>query len=139
LAGLFDHLKWNPNLGWWSGSTEFSPGRRIDIHVEADNSPSMLRDRVKQADQAWVMLRTTESSIRQAIAEQLVESHNQFCDPEDEVSSDQFADRVRLLSVRFMSSGALELVYMEEGLLGGHWIIVPIGPDGEIGEVSEAG
>ena len=32
-----------------------------------------------------------------------------------------------------------ELVYADGMLFGGHWIIVPVGADGTVGEASEAG
>ncbi len=69
----------------------------------------------------------------------MVEAHNDNCDPEDEVTPKQFADRLRLLSVLFEPAGAIELSYHDGLLFGGHWIVVPVGEDGTVGEASEAG
>jgi hypothetical protein len=46
---------------------------------------------------------------------------------------------LRLLSALFQVSGEMELVYADGMLFGGHWIVVPIAPDGSVGEALEAG
>ena len=71
---------------------------------------------------------------RAAVAGQLTEAHDDFCDPADEVMPERFAGRLRLLSARFEAAGAVELVYADGMLLGGHWIVVPVAPDGSVGE-----
>jgi hypothetical protein len=43
------------------------------------------------------------------------------------------------LSAKFEASGAVELVFADGMRFGGHWIIVPIGVDGAVGEAFEAG
>jgi hypothetical protein len=135
----FGALAWNPQLDWWSGATEFAPGHRIDLHLEAANDPAAMRAAVARAEPTWVRLRATEPSVRVAVADQLTEAHNEFCDPADELTPEQFAARLRLLSAKFEASGAVELVYSDGMLLGGHWIVVPVGPDGKVGEAVEAG
>ncbi len=77
--------------------------------------------------------------MRMAVAGQLTEAHNAFCDPADAVTPEQFAARLRLLSARFQPSGMVELVYSDGMLFGGHWIVAPIAPDKSVGEVIEAG
>ncbi len=77
--------------------------------------------------------------MRAAVAAQLTAAHNEYCDPADEVTEEQFAARLRLLSAKFEDTGEWERVYADGMLLGGHWIIVPIGADGAVGEAYEAG
>jgi hypothetical protein len=139
MGEAFGSLAWNPKLDWWSGATEVTPGHRIDLHVEAANDPAAMRAAVKRAEPAWEQLRVSESAVRATVAGQMTEAHNEFCAPEDEVTEEQFASRLRLLSARFDSSGNVELVYADGMLLGGHWIIVPVGVDGVVGEAFEAG
>ena len=69
----------------------------------------------------------------------MVNAHNEYCNPEDEVTPEQFANRLRLLSALFESAGTVELCYHDGMLFGGHWIIVPIRADGSVGEASTAG
>ncbi len=139
MVDAFGSLAWNPNLSWWSGAAEIAPGQRIDLHVEAANDPAALRAAVARAKPAWVRLQATEPAVRAAVAGQMTAAHNDSCDPADEVTPEQFADRLRLLSASFEASGAVELVYADGILFGGHWIVVPVGPDGSVGEASEAG
>lgn len=129
----------NPELGWWSGRGEVAPGQEIDVHLEAADEPAELQAAVERAKMAWDCPTARQSLVRAAVADQLVRAHNDFCNPEDEVTADQFADRLRLLSARFMASGVIELVYVGEQLLGEHWIVVRIGKDGSVGEAFEAG
>ena len=69
----------------------------------------------------------------------MTDAHNAHCDPEDEVTPEQFAHRLRLLSAKFQASAAVELVYTDGMLFGGHWINVAVGADGSVGEASELG
>jgi hypothetical protein len=126
-------------LDWWSGAAEFAPDHHIDLHVEAANDSAAVRTAVARAEQARQRLRAAESLVRGAVAGQLTGAHNAFCDPADEVTPEQFAARLRLLSARFQASGAIELVYSDGMLLGGHWIVVPVGADGSVGKAAEAG
>lgn len=135
----FGSLAWDDRLDWWTGATEFAPGHRIDLHVEAPNDPSALRAAAERAEPAWVRLRGDDAAVRAAVAGQMTAAHNEFCAPDDEVTVGQFADRLRLLSAKFEVAGTVELVYADGMLLGGHWIIVPVGVDGAVGEAFEAG
>jgi hypothetical protein len=139
MVDAFGSLSWNAELGWWSGRADIRPGHAIDIHVQAANDPGRLRSAVGLAEPGWVRLRASEPSVRAAIADQMVEAHNGYCDPEDEVTAEQFAGRLRLLSALFEPGGAVELCYHDGMLFGGHWIIVPIDTDGCVGEATEAG
>jgi hypothetical protein len=139
MGDTFGALAWNPRLDWWSCAAEFAPGHCIDLHVEAANDPAAMRAAVARAEPVWERLRAAEPSVRAAVAGQLTDAHNEFCDPADEVTREQFAARLRLLSARFQASGSLELVYSDGMLLGGHWIVVPVGADGSVGEAVEAG
>ena len=127
------------DLGWWTGVAELAPGHSIDIHVEADNDAALLASAVARAEPAWERLRGTEPSVRAAVAEQMTGTHNDLCDPADEVTPEQFAERLQLLSAKFEASGETELVYFDGMLFGGHHLIVPVAPDGTVGEASEAG
>ena len=139
MAEAFVSLTWNADLDWWSGAADIAPGHRIDLHVEAANDPATVWAAVAQAGPVWERLRGVESAVRAAVAGQMTAAHNEFCAPEDEVTEGQFADRMRLLSVKFEASGGVELVYADGMLLGGHWLIVPVAPDGSVGEAVEAG
>ena len=139
MGDAFRSLAWNPDLEWWTGAKELAAGHPIDVHVEAPNDPAALQVAVARAEPAWARLREREASYRAAVARQMTSAHNGYCDPDDEVTPEQFADRLRLLSAKFEASGAVELVYADGMLFGGHWIVVPIGPEGSVGEASEAG
>jgi hypothetical protein len=139
MGGALGSLAWDADLGWWSGAAEVASGHRIDVYVDAANDWTQMRAAVARAGPAWEWLRAAEPSVRASVAAQLTDAHNGFCDPEDEVTPEQFAERLRLLSARFEASGATELVYADGMLLGGHWIVVRIAPDGSVGEVVEAG
>ena len=139
MGDAFGSLAWNADLDWWSGAADVAPGHRIDLHVEAANDPAALRAAVTRAGLAWERLWVAEPSVRAAVAGQMTDAHNGYCDPADEVTPEQFAERLRLLSARFEASGAVELVYADGMLFGGHWIVVPVSPDGSVGEASEAG
>ena len=65
-------------------------------------------------------------------------------DPEDvdvfgKEATEQFADRIRLLSPFFELTGARELCYHDGILFGGHRLIVSIDAVGNVGEAVEAG
>jgi hypothetical protein len=139
MGDAFGSLTWNADLGWWSGVAEVAPGHRINLHVEAPDDPAALQAVVARAQPAWERMRVSEPSVRAAVAGQMIDAHNGNCDPEDEVTPEQFADRLRLLSAKFEASGAVELVYADGMLFGGHWIIVPVGANGVVGEASEVG
>jgi hypothetical protein len=139
VSDPFGSLAWNTDLGWWSGRAEIRPGHPIDVHVQAAHVPAALRRAVERACPVWEQLLAAESSVREAVAGQMVEAHNDYCNPEDEVTAEQFAGRLRLLSVLFDMAGTVELCYDDDMLFGGHWILVPIGADGSVGEVAEAG
>ena len=139
MDDAFSNLVWNADLAWWSGSAEVAPGHRIDLHVQAANDPAALRVAVERACPAWERLKVAESDVRAKVASQMTDAHNEYCNPEDEVTKEQFAERLRLLSVVFETAGSLELCYHDGMLFGGHWLIVPIAEDGSLGEVSEAG
>jgi hypothetical protein len=139
MGDAFGLLSWNADLGWWSGRAEITPGHAIDVHLQAANDPALLQSAVRLAAPVWTRLRASEPSVRAAIAGQMVEAHNGYCDPEDEVTPEQFAGRLRLLSALFEPDGAVELCYDDGLLFGGHWIIVPIDPEGRVGEATEAG
>ena len=135
----FGSLAWNADLEWWSGAVEIAPGQRIDIHVQAANNSAELYAEIVRAGPSWDRLRSHEAAVRTTVAGQMTEAHNDYCDPEDEVTEHQFAERLRLNSALFESAGTVELIYADGGLFGGHWIIVPIAADGTVGEASEAG
>ena len=139
MDAAFDSLEWNSDLNWWSGAADFTPGHHIDLHVQAANDPAELRAAIERADPKWERLRSDEQSIRAAVADQMTDAHNDYCNPEDEVTKDQFAGRLRLKSVLFEADGSVELTYPDDGLFGGHWIVVPIGADGVVGEATEVG
>jgi hypothetical protein len=139
VGEAFRMLAWNSDLAWWSGAAEVAPGHCIDLHVQVANDLAALRAAVELAGPAWERLRATEPDVRAAIAGQMVEAHNGYCAPEDEVTPEQFAERLRLLSLVFDSAGTMELCYHDGMLFGGHWIIVPVAADGSIGVASEAG
>src|SRR5262249_46360330 len=98
-----------------------------------------LRAAVARSEPGWERLRAAEPSVRAAVAAQMTEAHNRYCDPEDEITPEQFAERLRLLSALFEASGSVKLVYADGMLFGGHWIVVPISADGRVGPASEAG
>jgi hypothetical protein len=139
MNDVFASLEWNPDLNWWSGYAEIVPGHGIDLHVQAAHDPAALRVAVEWATTAWRRLQSDEPSVRRAVAAQMIEAHNDHCNPEDEVTSEQFAARLRLKSVLFEVSRSIELCYDDGMLFGGHWVLVPIGEDGTVGEVWEAG
>ena len=139
MGGAFNSLAWNADLDWWSSEAEFGPGHRIDLHVQAANEPSELRVAVARAAAAWQRLRVAEPAVREAVAGQMTEAHNDYCAPEDEVTEEQFAHRLRLKSALFEAAGSVELIYADGGQFGGHWIVVPVAADGTVGEASEAG
>ena len=139
MGGAFGSLAWNADLDWWSGVAEIAAGHCIDLHVQAANNPAELRVAVTRAAPAWERLWAAESDVRAAVAGQMTEAHNDYCDPEDEVTEEQFRGRLRLKSALFETAGAVELTYADGGLFGGHWIIVPFAADGTVGEASEAG
>ena len=139
MDDAFSSLAWNADLEWWSGAAEVAPGHRIDLHVQAANDPVALRVAVGRASPAWERLKAAEPGVRAEVAGQMTEAHNGYCDPEDEVTEEQFAERLCLLSVVFEAAGGLELCYHDGMLFGGHWLIVPVGEDGSVGEASEAG
>jgi hypothetical protein len=139
VGEAFGALAWDDRLEWWKGAAEFAPGRRIDLHVEARNEPAALEVAVARARPVWDRLRASEPTLRAAVASQLTAAHNEFCAPEDEVTEEQFAERMRLLSVKFVAAGGVELVFADRTLLGGHWIVVPVGADGSVGEAITAG
>jgi len=139
MGEAFSALAWDDRLEWWKGTAEFAPGRQIDLHVEASNDPAALRVAVTRAGPEWERLRASEQEVRAAVAGQLTAAHNEFCSPEDEVTETQFAERMRLLSVKFEAAGGVELVFADRALLGGHWIVVPVGADGVVGEAITGG
>jgi hypothetical protein len=139
MGDPFGSLEWDADLGWWSGTAEIAPRHRIDLHVQAPDDPEELRAAVARAAPAWERLRAGEPEVRGAVAGQMVDAHNDYCDPEDEVTAEQFAARLRLESALFEAAGTVELCYDDGMLFGGHRIIVPIGADGGVGEASEAG
>jgi hypothetical protein len=139
MGDAFGSLAWIADLGWWSGVGEVTPGHRIDLHAEAPNDLAQMRAVIARAGPAWERLRAAEPSVRASVAGQLTDAHNAYCDPQDEVAPEQFAARLRLLSALFQASGAMELVYADGMLFGGHWIVVPIAPDGSVGEAVETG
>jgi hypothetical protein len=139
MSDEFDALAWNDPLSWWSGTAEVTPGHDIDLHVQAANDASALRAAVAWAKPAWERLRAAEPSVRVALAGQLTDAHNEYCDPEDEVTPEEFAARPRLLSALFESAGTVELCYHDGMLFGGHWLLVPVAADGSIGKAVEAG
>lgn len=139
MGEAFGALAWDDHLGWWKGAAEFAPGRRIGVHVEANNDPAALQAAVARAGPLWDRLRALELSVRAAVVSQLTAAHNEFCAPEDEVTEAQFAERMRPLSVKFEVAGGVEVVFADRTLLGGHWIVVPVGPDGTVGEAITAG
>jgi hypothetical protein len=132
-------LEWNADLGWWSGSGDLAPGHQVDLHVQAPNENAELRSAVERAGPAWERFRASEPLVRAAVADQMVEAHNDYCEPEDEVTSEQFAAQFRLLSVLFEPTGGIELCYHDGLLFGGHRIIVPLSEDGQVGQACEAG
>lgn len=139
MGEAFEALAWDDRLEWWKGPAEFAPGRRIELHVEASNDPTALEAAVARARPVWDRLQAAEPAVRAAVASQLTAAHNAYCAPEDEVTELQFAERMRLLSVKFEAAGGVELVFADRTLLGGHWIVVPVSPDGSVGEAVEAG
>jgi hypothetical protein len=139
VVEAFGSLAWDERLDWWKGNAEFAPGHRIDLHIDAPNDSAALQAAVMRAGPQWERLLATEPAVRAAVAGQLTAAHNEFCDPEEEVTEEQFAGRLRLLSAKFEAAGGMELVYADGMLLGGHWIIVPVGADSSVGEAFEAG
>src|SRR5690606_16561809 len=99
MGEVFGPLAWNPDLAWWSGSAEVAPGHRVDLFIQAGNEPDALRAAVERAVPGWDRLRAVEPAVRVAVSEQMTDAHNALCDPEDEVTVEQFAGRLQLLSV----------------------------------------
>ena len=139
MDDAFGSLAWNADLDWWSGVAEVAAGHLIDLLVQAANHPAELRAAVARAAPVWERLRAAEPSVRAVVAGQMTDAHNDYCDPEDEVTEEQFRDRLRLKSALFEAVGTVELTYGDDGLFGGHWIIVPVATDGTVGEATEAG
>jgi hypothetical protein len=139
MSDVFDSLTWKDAVRSWWVAAEIETGHHVDLYVSASTDLASLSNAVRLADSAWTRLKNTESLVRASVAQQLTAAHNDYCDPADEVTEEQFAARIRLLSVEFQTDGGLDLCYHDSMLFGGHWLIVPVSADGTVGEAFEAG
>jgi hypothetical protein len=126
---------WDSELEMWSGKAEVALGHRIGIHIMATSDPADLRRAVERSRAGFEWLLASERNVRDTITLHLIDTHNGNRDPEDQVTPDGFADRLRLESAVFEPGGTIELCYKDGWLFGGHWVVVTIDGDRNIGQV----
>ncbi|MEJ8302640.1 DUF2262 domain-containing protein [Saccharibacillus sacchari] len=134
----------NPPVCWSGGTLTFDPDyQRFGGQIANGDRPVGLYVDVSERDQSEALIPALETLIRQLreldrsaklyAAEELVELKNDawLDEDEDELTEQEFADRMTLQSLTLDEDAEFTLWYEDGDLFWGHTICVVLGADGE--------
>lgn len=129
-------MDWDPReffskIEWENEAHQFNlsfamDGWEIDLAVPATSSDDA--DRLEQAAKFLVTVFENVDLFYRSISESLLQVYNESWRQGAELTDEDFADRITLQSMRF-DHGDVTITFADDGLFGGHWIVVDCGSD----------
>ena len=134
---LLGELKRNPETGAWQADWEFAPGHSVDVIIHHDGELDAVPERVKQF---LLTLGEKDESIRREFARKLIQLCNEDWNPDEQLTEDEFAGRIKLQGVVVHSGDEdAELFYDDDDIFAGHSVSAFMNADGRISEPNLAG
>src|SRR5262249_43948402 len=142
--GLLTHDK---NYDWWNGTAELRAGLVIELRLlerRGTDAECETDELLRRGADFLAWARSAEPSVKARIADELLETYNDFWASEDEggigrLSRERFLEQIEASSITFDPDGSAFWYYSDGDLFAGHWIEVRIDPDRQISEVGLAG
>jgi len=144
---VFGTLTYEQEYDWWSGYLELSPGLEIRFSFSAwtGTDPKLeTAELIRRGVDFLIWARAAESTVRERIADELLEIYKDTWASEDEgdpgrMSRSTFLQRIAPESIVFHVKGNSYWYYDDGGLFANHIIEVRISAEREVTEVLLAG
>ena len=140
---MLGSFEWDDELRYWRGGLVLPSGRWIqlditpatDIHADHPDSPDVFVAAARVV--AW--LREAEQQAYTAVSRDMVEVYNRHWSEESPITAEEFAKRIKLVSVNVPSDGKNFTLHFSDGqmeLFGGHGIQACFIADGQLRSTS---
>src|SRR5262249_59834094 len=96
-------LEWDGRLDWGVVETDLQPGHRT--RVSLDPGVDELPDVLARGRASFTRIRHQDLALRQTVARHLIALYDEW-NPEQPLTEEEFARRLRVASVDFWSDGA---------------------------------
>ena len=134
---LLGELERNPESGAWQAAWELAPGHSVEVVVYHEGELDAVPARVKQF---LLTLREKDEDIRREFARKLIELCNEDWNPDEQLTEEEFAGRIKLQGVVVNSGDEdAELFYDDDDIFAGHSVSAFMNFDGRISEPNLAG
>lgn len=134
---LLGELEFNPETGAWQAEWEFAPGHPVELLIHHEQAMDAVPGEVKRL---LLTLKDKDPSVREEVARKLIRLCNEDWNPDEQLTEDEFAGRVKLQGVNVSAETArAELFYDDDDIFAGHSISVFMGSDGRLSEPNLAG
>ncbi len=132
----FGKFVWDDDYDGWVTEARFAADQIV--HVTLDTDQNTNEDKQKLLDRAnatWKILRSREPVLRRAAAADLLNIHNGGWNRGEDLTVEQFMERMRLNSVSLHADGAASLYVDDGGLFEGRSIAVFVDHGGKVQEI----
>ena len=126
----------NRRYDWYEGTIDYL-GAPCSVLLTVGEGSTDVRVGLTQLESLCADLKTLDREVRQYAARELLENAIDWC--EEELTSEQFAERMSNPSICIGSDGSVEFTFDDGGMFWGHVIVVSMDANGVFGGADIAG
>jgi hypothetical protein len=134
---LFGSLTWDDERHEWQGRAVTARGLAFRLWIDTGvwdmvhpiDDTKVDRTISSASRQAFVRVRDSEQRAREGLVSEFVPLHADWHG--EQISAADFQARLELDSVQFLRDGGVEIFYGDDGMFGGHSLIVHLDSSGE--------
>ncbi len=129
ISDVFGRLTWDDELGCWTGTIDWPPGRHTAVAIWHPDTDVVAGLRMACDNLAW--LKENDEDALRCVAGVLVDVYNdEWRDDAEPLTEDEFLRRLELVRIAFGEDGSLLLSYDASDLFDGNIVDGLFGPDG---------
>lgn len=121
---------------WYEGAIDYL-GAPCSVLLVVEEGSTDVRVGLARLESLCADLKTLDRKVRQYAARELLENAVEWC--EEELTSEQFAERMSNPSICIGSDGSVEFTFDDGGMFWGHVIVVSMDADGMFSGADIAG
>jgi len=134
---LFGTLTWDSERHEWHGRAVTAGGLAFRLWIDTGvwslvhpiDDTKVDRTISSESRQAFLRVRDSEQQARKGLVGEFVPLHADWHG--EQISPTDFQARLELASVQFLRDGRVEIFYGDDGMFGGHSLIVRLDSSGE--------
>lgn len=140
----FGKLKWDKKLLVWRGRSTMAEGTpfQLLIHTRAYltqkppfEDATWDRTITPETHEAFLRICSSDSRLRAAIVKEFLPRYSKWNDG-NSIKAPAFLRRLRLESVTLLPDGTAQVFYGDDGMFGGHALIVHLDRSGAVRQVA---